>query len=166
MIQHEKDGAIFVHRVAAVIVDAERVLLHRAAGDDFWSLPGGRAELMEPSADGVRREMREELGIDIQVERLLWVAENFFRHQDRNYHEVGLYFLASLSADAPQLGSRGPFAGQEANLSDGPAQLTFQWFPRTPAALEEIHLLPAFLRAELVHLPTETKLLLNQVIKT
>jgi 8-oxo-dGTP diphosphatase len=42
-----------------------------------WDLPGGMAEANEPPADAVRRELREELGLDLQVGNLLcidWVS--------------------------------------------------------------------------------------------
>jgi ADP-ribose pyrophosphatase YjhB (NUDIX family) len=40
-----------------------------------WSLPGGRAEAGESFATAVVREMREETGLDVAVERLLYLAE-------------------------------------------------------------------------------------------
>jgi ADP-ribose pyrophosphatase YjhB (NUDIX family) len=166
MIQFEKNETIFVHRVAAVIVDGDRVLLHRVSANDIWSLPGGQAELMEPSIAGLRREIREAMGVEIQVERLLWVVENFFTEQGRNFHEVGLYFLAHLPPGVPQLAGDGPFSGHEDALNGELREPAFSWFPRTPAALAEIHLLPPFLRDRLLALPKETEIVVNQVAKT
>ncbi len=80
MISFIVDGVRFNFRAAAVIVDDGYVLLHRAAHEDFWSLPGGRVEAGEASAATVARELTEELGpaVDARVGRLLWVVENFF----------------------------------------------------------------------------------------
>jgi 8-oxo-dGTP pyrophosphatase MutT (NUDIX family) len=42
-----------------------------------WDIPGGMAEANEPPHETVRRELREELGLDIEVGALLcvdWVA--------------------------------------------------------------------------------------------
>jgi ADP-ribose pyrophosphatase YjhB (NUDIX family) len=81
-----------------------RVLLQRVAGIDFWFLPGGRVEMLEPAQDALRRELREEVGIGASVRRLLWVAENFFAKGGRRYHELDLYFAldvpASMDRDA------------------------------------------------------------------
>ena len=68
----------FQVRAAAVIRRGTHVLLHRAEGDPFWALPGGRVEPGEEASATVRRELREEMGVETDVHRLLWVAENFF----------------------------------------------------------------------------------------
>ncbi len=47
-------------------------------GDDYWAMPGGRAEIGETSARTIVREMQEELGCEVEVERLLWTVENFY----------------------------------------------------------------------------------------
>jgi ADP-ribose pyrophosphatase YjhB (NUDIX family) len=75
MIDFRREGRGFGVRVSGVAMHRGLVLLSRAEKDNFWSLPGGRCEMMEPSGNALRREMREELGCDVQVERLLWTAE-------------------------------------------------------------------------------------------
>lgn len=57
--------------------NANRVLLVNPVYKDFWDVPGGMAEANEPLASAARRELREELGIDVSVGRLLvvdWVG--------------------------------------------------------------------------------------------
>ena len=60
--------------VAAVLVDVGRVLLcHRRADlrwyPNVWDLPGGHVEPGESAAEALRRECREELGVDVVEER-------------------------------------------------------------------------------------------------
>lgn len=54
-----------------------RILLVDPTYKPDWDLPGGMAEANEPPADALRRELREELGLGIQVGDLLcvdWVS--------------------------------------------------------------------------------------------
>lgn len=37
--------------------------------------------MLEPAEEALRREIQEELGEEIGVDRLVWVAENFFEYQ-------------------------------------------------------------------------------------
>jgi 8-oxo-dGTP diphosphatase len=48
-----------------------RVLLVKPNYRDWWGLPGGICEHGEPPQDGCRRELAEELGLDITLGRLL-----------------------------------------------------------------------------------------------
>ncbi|MFE4540294.1 NUDIX domain-containing protein [Streptomyces scopuliridis] len=67
-------------RVAADVLlrdPSGRVLLVNPTYKPGWDLPGGMAEANEPPEETVRRELREELGRDIDVRGLLvvdWVA--------------------------------------------------------------------------------------------
>ena len=136
----------FSHRVVGVAVRGEEVLLHRAVTDDFWALPGGRGELLEPAEATLRREMLEELGVEVRVERLLWVVENFYTFKGTGHHELALFFLMALPPDSPQAAAREPFRGDEDGL-----ELVFEWHPR--ATLDRVRLYPTFLRAALRALP-------------
>ena len=53
---------------------AGRVLLVKPSYRDHWSLPGGIIEHGEPPHEGCRREIGEELGLDITPGRLLVVG--------------------------------------------------------------------------------------------
>ncbi len=55
-----------------------------------WSLPGGRLELGESLVDGVRREVREETGIEVEVGPLVEVFDRVHRDADGRvrYHFV------------------------------------------------------------------------------
>jgi 8-oxo-dGTP diphosphatase len=60
---------------AALFTSADgRVLLVKPNYRDHWSLPGGILEHGEPPHEGCRREVEEELGLDITPGRLLVVG--------------------------------------------------------------------------------------------
>ena len=67
-------------RVAADVLvrDAsQRILLVDPSYKPDWDLPGGMAEANEPPLEAARREVREELGLELAVGRLLcvdWVS--------------------------------------------------------------------------------------------
>jgi 8-oxo-dGTP pyrophosphatase MutT (NUDIX family) len=147
MISFDMSDGRFNYRVAAVVVHDGHVLVCREADGDFWFLPGGRCEMMESSHDAVRRELREELGVDSNIERLLWIVENFFIFGERRFHEFGLYFLVTLPGDSPQLDKSQIYAFREGVDLD----LEMRWY-RLPE-LSAINLVPAFLRDGLGELP-------------
>ena len=62
-------------RVAAgaLFVDDDRVLLVHKTYGNGWDIPGGYVDVGESPAEACRRELREELSIDRQPERLLVV---------------------------------------------------------------------------------------------
>ncbi len=66
--------------VAGVVVREDgRVLTIRRADNGTWEPPGGVLELAEAPEDGVRREVYEETGIKVQVDRLTGVYKNTTR---------------------------------------------------------------------------------------
>lgn len=67
-------GLLLLPAVSAVIRDGEgRVLLARTHGDERWTLIGGGMEPGEEPELAISREIREELGVDATVERIIGV---------------------------------------------------------------------------------------------
>lgn len=66
--------------VAGIVVREDgRVLTIRRADNGTWEPPGGVLELAEAPEDGVRREVYEETGVKVQVDRLTGVYKNTSR---------------------------------------------------------------------------------------
>lgn len=150
MISFDIDGARFNYRVGAIIVENGRVLLSREEGQDFWYLPGGRGEIRETARESLRRELAEELGCEAEIGRMVWTMENFFEFDGTPFHEVGLYFLASLPETARELRVQ-----QFERNDESETRLIFRW-----TALEELGtetVLPSFLVEGLRNLPETTE---------
>ena len=84
-----------VTSVVAVIVDDDgRVLLTRRSippFQDLWVMPGGKIDLGEPIVEALKREVHEEVGLEIEIEGLIDVFEHLTPGED-NCHFVILYY--------------------------------------------------------------------------
>jgi ADP-ribose pyrophosphatase YjhB (NUDIX family) len=58
---------------AIILDDASRILLCHRTDRDMWNLPGGRVEANESPWDAVLREVAEEVGLLVRVDRLFGV---------------------------------------------------------------------------------------------
>jgi len=149
MITFKQNSARFTYRVAAIATHNNRVLFEYAPQRNFYLPPGGRAELGETAAESLSREMREELGVDITIVRLLYVVEHFFSHKNTSHHTLALYFLVTFPADSYLYTQTDPFTRVEEDW-----QLTFAWLPI--AELERFPIYPSFLRKGLQIIPEHT----------
>lgn len=61
----------FVVGAFAIILDGQnRVLLCHRLDHDLWNLPGGKLEAGESPWNGVIREVKEEVGLDVKVDHV------------------------------------------------------------------------------------------------
>jgi ADP-ribose pyrophosphatase YjhB (NUDIX family) len=153
VLTFKSNGTIFTLRTAAVIINDESILLHRAGSNDFWSLPGGRINAMESSEEALLREMREELQVDIQVSRLLWLVEHFYRDNSTLNHEVGFYYLGNLPKTSDLLDTLRIYEAQ-----DGDTTLKFRW--HSLKTLSSITLYPVFLKTALLSIPQKPEFII------
>jgi len=82
--------------VGAVVLDRDqRVLLVRRGQEPLmgeWSIPGGALELGERLEDGVRREVREETGLDVTPEEIVAVFDHV-SHADDDPSRVRFHYV-------------------------------------------------------------------------
>lgn len=63
--------------VAGIIIDGEgRILVVKRRDNGAWQPPGGVLEMDETIEEGLRREIQEETGIEIHIDRLTGVYKN------------------------------------------------------------------------------------------
>lgn len=87
---------VFNHRVGCFCLNSDSILLQYSERGDFWFTVGGRIEFGEDSATALKRELKEELNVDVDDFHLAALVENFFKIEDQTCHEVAPYYRVKL----------------------------------------------------------------------
>ncbi len=93
--------------VGAVLVDAQGRLFMAQRGPQAknergrWEFPGGSVEFGERLEDALKREMREEYGIEIEVGPLLDVVNHIL--PEENQHWVSPTFICKIVSGTPTI---------------------------------------------------------------
>lgn len=147
-ILFKTDNWGFSYRVAGICVQDGRVLLQTTTGEDrSFAFPGGHVEFGETNAETLIREFREEIGADITVGDLKWVAEIFFPWGDMPCHQICLYYMVEIQN--PEIPRDGVFLAKE-HMEGRSFDLEFHWIP-----LEDVKKLEVY--------PTQTPDLLRKL---
>ena len=88
--------------VGAILLDGDRILMAQRGKEPlkgWWSLPGGALETGETLADGVRREVREETGLEIEPLGVFEIFERIMRDAGGvpEYHYVLIDYLCRIT---------------------------------------------------------------------
>ncbi len=137
----------FNYRVCGIILSGGKLLAMQDENSPYYYLPGGRVTLHETAEEAILRELREELDIDGEILRPLWLSQNFFIEDLKleRFHELCLYFLIDISkTDLLQ-------RGEVFTRVEGAHTLRFSWLPIE--ALPQTYLYPLFIKKEISHLP-------------
>ena len=140
----------FNYRVAGLIVRDNKLLIMQDQGQPYYYVPGGRIKMNEKSEDAVKREIREELRIEVNVNRMLWVNENFFEVEtlQERFHEVCFFYLLEIE-DENALTHSEFVVDEEGKIH------TYYW--KNLEEIKYINLYPQFLREKVVDLPLHIK---------
>jgi 8-oxo-dGTP diphosphatase len=81
-----------------------RFVVPREGGEFvFWALPGGEIEVGETEVEAAVREVREELGLELEVKGPVYRDTNQFLHQGEMQDNVDFLFRAECRRGEPQL---------------------------------------------------------------
>ncbi len=90
--------------VGAVVIRDGKILLVKRANEPNrgkWSVPGGLVRTGETLEDALKREIREELGVDVQVKDIACVTDEIFYDESRKveYHYIVIDFYADITGE-------------------------------------------------------------------
>lgn len=131
----------FKFRVCGILEHNGKFLAVKLNKNTFYCLPGGHVELGEDTDTAVKREMKEELGYDIKINKLVAINQNFFSTESgKPLHEIGFYYLVNAVNQSDI--NTNDYEREE--LDKGKIQhLKFKWF--TQEELKQIDFKPAFI---------------------
>ena len=146
-IAFSTENGRFNYRVCAVIINDNKLLAMHDENSPYYYLPGGRVALHETAENAVLREIKEELKIDAEIIRPLWVNQGFFREDvtGERFHELCIYFLTDVS-------HTGLFdKGDKFRMYERHHVHDFEWL--TFERLKKEYLYPVFIKEKIFDLP-------------
>jgi 8-oxo-dGTP pyrophosphatase MutT (NUDIX family) len=138
----------FNYRVGAICKQGSKILILQDEGEEYWYVPGGRVKMLENSEGALKRELAEELGVPIEVKRLIWSVENFFTLSERKFHEISFYYEVELH-ELPANGA------DQYILEEEGRKYLFKWVP--VEELDTYNLQPAFIKDKAKGLSVHTE---------
>ncbi len=144
----------FYYCVRAIIIRNGKLLAMQDENAPYYYLIGGKVGMGETAEEAVLREVKEETGIDAEIERALWFTQNFFTEKVKNerYHEIGLYFLLRIKDNE--------LTEEEFTVQEGKHTLRFEWLPFE--RLRGEYLYPNFIKSEIFDLPQSLKIIIEK----
>lgn len=130
--RYQSEQGSFGVRVSALMMQDGRIYLAKSPQGDYYLL-GGAILVNEATVDAVKREIFEEVGIEVEVEALAFIVENHFKLDHINYHQIEFHYVVS------------PLTEPQKELEEGGQRLRCEWVALEN--LEKIDLKPAFLKS-------------------
>lgn len=140
------DKQKFKYKVNGVIIYNGKLLTIKREDNVSYCLPGGHVEIGEDSKSAVIREMLEETGILVSIDKELAIVENFYLDKNSlNTHEIGLYYIVK-----PDNLDKVPLSNYSRTENDKGEIKThkFEWLDIS--ILKEIDFRPEFIKKKLM----------------
>lgn len=125
------DNQVFGVRATALIIRDNQILLTKDSQGFYYAM-GGAIAVNEATHDAVVREVYEELGITVTVDRLAFVVENQFVQDDIQFHNIEFHYVVTPLEEPPL------------EMIEGHIQQACEWVGLD--SLSDINLVPLFLK--------------------
>lgn len=90
-----------VRLTGLLVVNNEVLIIEQNIGGRSWYLPGGKLEKGETLEEGIIREMREETGALVEVEKMICIGDSHFKNP------AALHILFRLKLCGGEIGVQG-----------------------------------------------------------
>lgn len=119
-IRYKENYYQFHYRTSAIIYnkDKTKILLFKSSNRDFYMLPGGKVNELESSEDALKREVKEETGLEISIIDFKCFSECVVTDKEMTYQQVEAIYEASYNDEI----NNDEFNGLEGNW------ILFKWF--------------------------------------
>jgi ADP-ribose pyrophosphatase YjhB (NUDIX family) len=112
----EIDNKHFTCRVAAIILEKNQILMAKHKDYPCYYTVGGRVKINESTEDAIIREIKEETGIDYEIENLSFVQERFYTSSNQEQHEITFYYKTKENIKTKNLENKYSDQGENEKL--------------------------------------------------
>lgn len=134
----------FHGRACGIIKQDDKFLIMRVNQTSYFHIPGGHIEIGEDSEQAIIREIKEEIGCDIQETNLFAIQENFWKRNNKICHGLEFYYIIKPKNNLEMKDY------QRIEIDKGEEKLLdFKWC--TQEELKEIDLRPVNIRDMLIN---------------
>ena len=149
------DNGLINIRVGAIIIKDGKILMIGNQSADYLYTVGGRIKFGETAEDAIVREFFEETGVQLQIDRLGFVHENYFIGESPSnlgklVYEVSFYFYMKVPAD---------FSPTSNSVTQDNYQEVLHWVDID----NNIRMFPQFFKTELLNPTTSVKHLVTKL---
>ncbi len=140
----------FNYRVGAIIINEGKLLMVRNFRSSYYYSVGGRVKFNETCDHAIIREVKEELGVDMEIDYIAYFHENLFDDEDtkEHFHEIALYYVMKPIKDWSKINCN-------SFVEEDRVKEHLEWLPID--RLSEFSAYPAFFATELKVLSKEMK---------
>ncbi len=140
-------------RACAILIHNGKTLMVRNNRDPYYYSVGGGVKHGESLEEAVKREVLEETGCNLEIERLAFIHENFFIGKDSLLngfacHEIAFYYLMKWQSE---------FLLKSNSTTTGGIPEHLEWLQISELNELGIPVYPTFFAEELVNIPTSVK---------